>query len=455
MKKRFNYNGLIGMFAMVVTFILMASFSPVIAGVSVAIVGAQIAGKTIATDVISDNVANLLRPEISKKITLMNPSRTLLNTVLNMITPVKAGSFEYKFYAVENRPFQDAVNGAYTGVSATSASIVVDNIGMWTINDTILVNGTTDGTDGHELVLYVYDKDIDADTLKVQAVNTTSYYVPNIANNAVLTRMGQGKYQLDAQTETFQMLPAETVQYMQIFMAQIEEGEYAGKYNKEVDYGYLDYAKQVIYDFKATQELSLLFGAKAKITDKKTGKEKWLTGGAVRSITNHLEYGAGSTDRTMTLDNITDWMKSNFAGNAGSQTKLVFCGSGFMANMMKLRTYTVTDESTAVTTTVDAVLRHLTGDEKTNFGVQLQPIKSTFGTWYLHYAALLDEAGWADNAIVLDPAHIEKAVFQPMRKRPIDLVGSGQSLAKAEVLEEICSIVVRYPDTHATIKPKA
>jgi hypothetical protein len=458
-----NYINFKSIFAVLVVMVSIAAFSGLAAvfagGLTLAAIGGAVAGDTPTTTNIKAVSTNLLRPEISQKVTQMQPSRTPLNTIVSMIAPVKSKSFEHKFYAVENRPFTDTVNGAYTkvGDGSETATIVVDNISMWGKGDTIKVNGST-GTDGQEVCLYVYDKDIDLNAIKVQAYNNTGtgtmatkQVVPSIADAVVFTRMAKGMNEEDAQTESHVMLPGETIQYNQIFMAQIEQGMYAEEHNKEVDFGFADYGKQIIYDFKATQELTMLFNAKAKITDKLTGKEKYLTGGLARSIANDLEYGAGSSDRTITHDNLVDWHKSNFAGNAGSNSKVVFGGSGFTASLLKLKT--VQDTTTDVT--IDYVVkRQDAGSTEVKYGVEFKQIKTNFGTWFYYYHPLFDEAGWADKALVLDLAHIEKAVWKPMEKRPIDLLGSGQKKAKAYVIEETCSLVLRYPDVHAIIAPK-
>jgi hypothetical protein len=427
-----------------------------------AMVGGIVAGKTVDTAEADTASDELLRPAISQKITRMNPSLTPLNTILNMIKPVQANAWTYKYYAVENRPFEDTVATTYTkqGDGSETASIEVTNIDMWQIHDTSLVQGST-GSDGKEVMLYIYDIDIDSSIIKVQAVNNNGsstmlgkQVVPAIASATKLTRMAQGKNELDAQTSAYHILPDPTEQYMQIFMAQVEEGEYQSKHNKEVDFGFLDYARQMIYDFKATMELTALFGVKAKITDKKTGKIKYLTGGAQRYVASIvLRYGAGSSDRTITYDDLVDWHKSNFSANAGSTTKVVFGGSGFTASLLKLKS-TQANQGDGDDVNVDYVVRRITGEEtKVGYGIEFKKIKTNFGTWFYYYHPLLDKAGKTDWAIVLDLAHIEKAVFLPMRQREIDLKGSGQSLAKARVIEESSALVVRYPDTHAIIYP--
>ena len=414
---------------------------------------------TVDTDVMNTNNSEFLRPEISQKVTMMNKSRTPLNVILSMIKPVKCRSWEYNFYAVESRPFTDTVNGAYTGNDAyETAAITVDNIDMWAKHDTLLIQGS-EGDDGDEVVLYIYDKDIENNQIKVQSVNnlgtgglSTKNVIPSIADEVVLTRLGQAKNELDAQTSVVTMLPDKTEQYVQIFMSQIEEGEYAALHNKEVDYGFLDYAKQQLYDFNATKELSMLFGFKALITDKLDGRKKHLTGGVTRYVGTALEYGTGTIDRTYTHDNLIDHSKSIFAGNSGSASRVVFGGSGLTASLMKLKKI----EDTTTDVTVDYIVKNLTGEEtKVNYGIEFQTIKTNFGKEYYYYHPLFDEAGWKDNGLVLDLANLDFLEYQPLRKRNIDLKGSGQSLAKAQVIEHICGVAVRYPDTHATIKPKA
>ncbi len=454
------------LFAISIVMIFAVAFAEIAslmgATLILSIVGGVVAGKTV--DTAETNVASedLLRPAISQKITKMNPSLTPLDTILNMIKPVKANSWTYKYYAVENRPFEDTVSATYTsaGDGSETASVSVTNIDMWQIHDTALIQGST-GSDGKEVMLYIYDTDIDGSVLKVQAVNNNGastmlgkQVVPTISSTTKLTRMAQGKNELDAQTSAYHILPEPTEQYVQIFMAQVEEGEYQSKHNKEVDFGFLDYARQMIYDFKATKELTGLFGVKAKITDKKTGKIKYLTGGASRYVSSTaLRYGAGTSDRTVTHDDLIDWHKSNFSANAGSTTKVVFGGSGFTASLLKLKT-TQANQGDGDDVTVDYVVKRITGEEvKVGYGIEFKQIKSNFGTWFYYYHPLLDKAGKTDWAIVLDLAHIEKAVFLPMRQREIDLKGSGQSLAKARVIEEASAVVVRYPDTHAIIYP--
>lgn len=455
MKKAF----FLSILSVLAIFVVGMAFS-FLAGLGAAgILVAGVAGGTIDTDVINDGTIDVLNPEYSQKITQMNPSRTPLDTIVSMVKPVPVSSWDYKYYAVSNRPFKDTVEVAYTGNGAyETAAITVDNIDMWAKHDTALINASV-GDDGFEIMLYIYDLDIENNQIKVQSTNklgtgglATKNVIPSIAKDVVLTRLGAAKNQLDAQTSPMTVLPDQSIQYVQIFMAQIEQGEYAEKYNKNIPYSWLDMAKQQIYDFKATKELTTLFGVKAKISDKLDKKEKYLTGGIARLVGQKLTYGAGSSDRTYTHDDLIDQSKAIFASNSGSQSRVAFGGSSVTAYLMKLKK--VNDSTTD--TNLDYVVKNIKADEtKVTYGVEFTSIKTNFGTIYYYYHPLFDEAGWDEKILVLDLAHLEKIVFQPLRKRTIDLKGSGQSLAKAEVVEEISGLVLRYPNCHAMISPKS
>jgi hypothetical protein len=455
MKKYLFYSILAALAILVVgtAFSLLAGLGA--AGLTLA---TSVAG-TVDTKLITDNSTEVLDSEYSQKITLMNPSRTPLDTIASMIKPVSVKSFDYKYYAVSNRPFSDTVATAYTGNKAyETAAINVTNIDMWAKHDTLKVNSST-GDDGYEVQLYVYDIDVENSNIKVQAQNcvgsgalASKQVVPSISKDTVLTRMAPAKNEKDAQTSAKITLPDQSVQYCQIFMMQIELGEYAEEYNKNIPFGWLDMARQQIYDFKATRELTYLFGVKAKITDKLDGKEKWLTGGVTRLVGQSLEYGTGGSDRTFTHDNLIDHSRAIFAGNSGSNFRVVFCGSKFLSYIMKLKQI----QDTTADVTVDYLVKKVTGSEtKVTYGVEFSQVKTNFGTLNYYYHPLFDEAGWDEKALVLDITHLEKVVFKPLRKREIDLKGSGQSLAKAEVVEECSGLVLRYPDCHAIIKPKA
>jgi hypothetical protein len=71
------------------------------------------------------------------------------------------------------------------------------------------------------------------------------------------------------------------------------------------------------------------------------------------------------------------------------------------------------------------------------------------------HAPLFDEQGWSKKGIALDPEHIYKQVFQPMVAKDLDFKSCGEKNADAKMLQEVSCVVLRYPDCHAIIEPKA
>jgi hypothetical protein len=456
MKKSYILQGLFAILAVVAVGIAFNVLAGLAGGaLALAATSGTIPGKSANTEEIDAGSSQLVRPTISQQVTEMKPSRTPLDTIMRTAVKknVKARAWKYEYYAIDNRPFTDTVATAYTAGTAERAAIEVDDVNIWNQDDTALVRDST-GDDDHEYVLYIYAVDRTAGTISVICLNNSdnSDVVPSIAEDAVLTRMGNAKHEEDAQTDPFAMVPQKSYNYLQYFMAQIEQSNLSMDQEQEVQYGWGDFARQQVYDLRATMELSLLFGFRAEMTDPLDSTVKYLTGGAIRFIDNELTYGTGGANRTITHDDLIDWSKAIFASNAGSTSRVMFSGSGFTANLMKIKK--VQDSTTDVT--VDYLQKQLEAQKtEVKLGLTFKKIETNFGSIYHYYHPLFDEAGWTDKAVVLDVNNLEKAVRKPMNKRKIDLLASGQKNAKALVLEEICALIVRYPDTHATIAPAA
>jgi hypothetical protein len=430
---------------------LMVGAAGVTMAVGAAVTGGTDGTGTVTTTKVKAGSADLDQDYVSKLVTEMRPSITPLDTVMRQIrkaTPIKSWKTEY--YAVDARPLYDTVNTAYTkaGDGNTSTDLKVNNISMWTADDTVMVRGIT-GVDSKDLVCFIISKDVSAATIKIQPLNGTAganttadmMIIPaTIPINTVLVRLGSCKHELDAQTSPYAILPAKSYNFVQRFMAQVEESTFQRMHQKEVDWGFTDYEAQNIFDMKATMEESFLFGVRAQFTDLVNSKERFSTGGITRFITKGIEYGLGGTDRTIDNAWFVDATKSIFQGNSGSEARYLFGGNGLMANLMK----------------VDTVIKQIQGKQTmVKYGLTFKEIETNFGLLRFFHHPGLDQAGWNDNGIVLDLAFIEKHTFKPLSSRKLDLIESGQRNADAVVIEETCGVVTRYPDTHAIIRPKA
>lgn len=457
MKKYNLFNIATKLFGLAVVMAVLAVLSTLyIAGITMAIVGAVVTGApdgsgTVTMEQVKAGSADLDVNYISKKVSEMRPAATPLDTIMrNIKNQQSIKSFVSEYYAVESRPFYDTVNTQYTkaGDGHTSYDLVVNNVGMWSADDTLMVNGIA-GSDSKDLVCFVVSKNVSGNTIKIQPLNGTagsgttegSLIIPaTIPADTRLVRMGPAKNELDAQHSPYAIVPVKTNNYVQIFMAQVEEGRFQREHAKEVDWNFTDYEAQNIYDMRASMEHSFLFGFKSKFNDVTAAKERYTTGGVTRYITKSLEYGTGGLDRTIDNTTFVDWNRSIFEGNSGSDTRLLFGGDGLMANLMK----------------VDTILKQIEAkNTEVVYGVRFNKIETNHGILLFKRHPMLSFAGWTDQGIVLDINNIEKHTWKPMQITTLDLIKSGQRLADAVVIMEASAVITRYPDTHAIISPKA
>jgi hypothetical protein len=435
----------------IVMAVLAALSSFYVAGITMALTGAVVSGEPVSMEEVRAGSPTLDLDYVSKKVTEMRPAATPLDTIMRQIgNQVAIKSFITDYYAVDSRPLYDTVNTAYTkaGDGNASYALIVNNVGMWNVDDTLMVLGIT-GVDSLDLICFVSAKNVSANTITIQPLNgiagsgTTAGLViipATIPINTRLVRLGTAKNELDAQHSPYAIIPVKAFNYMQIFAAQVEEGRYQRDHLKEVDYNFTDYEAQNIYDMRATMELSYLFGYRMRFYDVAYTKERYTTGGITRYIANSLEYGTGGSDRTIDNSTFIDWTKEIFTGNSGAETRIFFGGDGLTANLCK----------------VDTVQKQIEAKQtQVKWGITFNEIETNFGVLLYKHHPLFSYAGWGDKGVVLDMNHIEKHTYKPMQITKLDLVSSGQRLVDAVVITEASGVITRYPDVHAIIGPKA
>ena len=453
MRKHNLFNIATKLFGFAIVMAVLAVFSSIyVAGVTMALTGAVITGEPVSMEEVKAGSPDLDVNYISKKVTEMRPSATPLDTIMRQIgNQVSIKSFITDYYAVDSRSLYDTVHVAYatSGDGHTSFDLQVHNVGMWSADDTCLFPTITGAADSKPLVCFIVSKNVSGGTIKIQPLNgptgsgTTAGLIilpAAIAIDSRIVRLGPAKNELDAQTTPYAIVPVKAFNYMQIFMAQVEEGTFQRDQAKEVEWNFSDYEAQNIYDMRAVLEYSFLFGYRYKFYDVTAAKERYTTGGITRYITKALEYGTGGADRTIDNATFVDWTKSVFTGNSGADTRIFFGGDGLTANLCK----------------VDTVVKQLEAKStEVKWGLTFNKIETNFGVLLYKHHPLFDLAGWGDNGLILDMNHIEKHTRKPMAITKLDLIGSGQRLADAVVISETTGVVTRYPDTHALIAPKA
>lgn len=413
-------------------------------GVTVAMsgaLGATVADKTVTTTIAAEKSENLLRPDISQKITKIMPSTAPLDTMIR-----EAGAHEktdapmFKFYSAELRAFQDKLNAAFDrsshGDATNGYTVTVATAGLWQVDDGILFQGVN-GSDGYALVAHVVAKS--TTTLTVVFLNGTGEgtNIPpaTIADQTKISRLGNAKSELDAKTDPYGHLPKDSYNYVQAHMAQVEESFWQAMHAKEVDWDIKDMQAMSIFDLRCRMEATSLFGVRKMVYDPVGEDYKYHSGGAVRYVGQQLEF---NPDNALTNANWNNWTKKIFVGNAGSDRRYAFIGSDLMERLAN----------------IDVVQKQIDGQStEVVFGITFKRVETPFGILMLKHHTLFNEYGMDDYGLVLDMNNIRKRVWEPMKVRKLDLMSTGEKKANAYVLEESFGLEFRYPDTHALILP--
>ena len=249
---------------------------------------------TVTTTKVEGAQPDLNMAEVADKITKMRPSTTPLATIFAAHAKKrKISSRRTEYYAVDIKPLTNRVAAAYAhaGDGQALANISVGDISLFDVDDTVMFRGIT-GPDGGPFVGSIAAKDVAAKTISIQPLNgpmgtgtmvDTEIIPKNIAEDTLITRMGVAKSELDAQTSAFAIMPGKDFNFAQNFMAQVEESVFQRMTKQEVAWGFTDYEEMNIYDMKARQELSYLFGVRKQFIDAVDNEEKHTCGGITRS----------------------------------------------------------------------------------------------------------------------------------------------------------------------------
>lgn len=415
--------------------------------------------------------AGAVDQDLSRDITLFNPDRFPLDTITREYArkKKKAGTQKVGYFQKSTKPFSDILDGSVSGAgtsagapaSANTASadaqklyiwVKVMTPSTWRKKDTLVMRGLsitdvvgTGTAKKYDVVFQVADRSdeclklVPIGGMKGTGANANAFIVPTFTKTDVIYRLGNAMSEKDMTTEPFAVYPEEYEQYCQNFMAQIEETTFANITEKKVDWDFNDMEIENIYSMRGEIEGSFLFGEKYEI---RAGSDTTLfTGGITRLISKTLNYGTGGDDRSLTKEQYTAWMKDLFTGNNGSKERVLFAGATLIESISLLReTYKTMQNNTNM---------------ETYLGVKCTSIVSDFGTLKIVHNPILDELGWTDKGVAIDLEHLYKKEFVPMTATEIDLKGSGQRNANAKVIQEVSCLILRHPDCHAIVAPKA
>ena len=415
-------------------------------GIAIA-TGAPISG-VASTEAVEAAAPGIHLADISKKVSKIRPDDLPLDTVLRELgAGEKAGAWNVAFYENTTRNMSIKVNDATNTADTTGGiSVVYDDVSHVNVDDVFYVPSVyAAGSSGDRLNVQVVAKVVGTKTLTLVAVNgaiTGGDIYPDILaipNSTVMYRIGNSKNELAAQNTAFQMMPSKAYNYCQIHMSQVEEGVYEAmvKEKEEIDYGMLDFKADSIYDHRLMTELTTLYGKRAYIPDPVTGLYKHFSGGLQQFAGQAITYSKGATPTdTLSETKIYDIAEQMFSDNNGSESRLLLVGAKLMTALMNVPTIQKQVEANKT---------------EIKYGVKFNIIDTAYGQFYLKLSKAMGLVGHSYDGFIIDPTKVRRREFKPMAWRKVDLIGSGQSLANAWVLEEAFCCEFRHVNTHATI----
>lgn len=361
---------------------------------------------------------------------------------------LQADAWIVKYYSVGTRPISTKVTTKLaTAADGDRFIIQVADPKLFTKTHTLRFEGLAgykeDGVtlSGRPLVGYVVGKSDAGGMPIVQLVNyKKTGGCPDINVGTVVTRMGRGAAELDAQTGVFTNVPSPDLQYCQNFMMQIEQSTFDKMHEKEVNWTFSDLEEDSIFEMKMDMEGSFLFGEK-KIHKDVDGNTVYLTGGIYYMAGKEDEIGTfANGETTITTKQLNALAKKLFTGNdAGNKVKIAFCGSDMLESLSNI---------------TDGDRKIIERDTVEKWNLKFKSFDTNFGEVLAIHHELMDKHNKSNEMFIVDPAFMTKATFLSWNRKDIDFDKLGVRKTNAVVLQEASCLYLRYPNAHAVVKLK-
>jgi hypothetical protein len=444
-KNRKGFRKVIGLFLIlsgILTIALTGDIPSLIGGGSglalgaVAGIGQTIVGETPSTQAVDKASPDLLREAILKKVIQTHPSSYPLDTLMHYMSQQSTPSWEFRAYDTPYLPYRSTIKtassaGTVVGNPVSLTPVNIDHIR----NQSCLFFKSISGTatkDGKWLAVHVVNVTRGAGTTDVIPLNATGDLLPAIPANTEFIIGPIAANELDMQVESQVPVPQNYSNYNQLFMCQMEVGDYEEAHLKEVGWGWSDIQDYTIMDFRFRRTISYYLGYAAKFVDSIRNVEKYSTGGIGRQITRQYTAPSAWTDA-----DFVDFSEYVFIGNKGSLKKICLFGNTLISNISKINT----------------VQKQLAaGSTEVVFGLTFNKIKTNYGELLVHYDPLFTEMGMPDQGVVLDPEFLVRTNFNGIHHDKIDSKSAGWRRAKIESIAEASAALLRNRDSHVWVK---
>lgn len=404
--------------------------------------------------------SNFYLSDVDQRIVKIRPMATPIDQISRYAKASSSNSFEVKYYSVGTREVKCITTKDVAEMtSGASTSLPVNDLNMFTLDDTIRVVGvkaitkedgtayTDEDSNVPDLVLCVCGKDSTTNLPTVYAVNgkkddstKQTILVPAIPAGTTLVRMGKACGELDVQTGRFNNIPMPEIQYCQNFMIQVEQSTFDKIAAKEVNWGFSDVEEDGIYDMRLAMENSYLFGDKRVIKHiSKDGQQTWFTGGIWYQAGKDIEVGEWDSDKgcaVITDENLVDITKDLFVGTGiGNKRKILLCGSDMLSAFSKIKS-----DKFRLKDTVDV------------WNLKFKSWDTDFGEVLTIHHELFDVNGMSDYGFALDPEYLSKKTHVNWARNVLDLQKAGLRATDAVVIQEVSCIYLRYANAHARMR---
>lgn len=409
------------------------------------------AGATATTgiEVTEESDPDFYAKAVDKRITRMRPMRTPIDQITRSAESInRVNSMIVQYYAVATRPIKATLTAQVAAMSGSSVTLPVSDPNMFSETDTIRVHGVKgykeDGAtqDTKDLMLYVVGKNDDGfpNVIAVNGLKSTNgnSKTPQLAEGAVLIRMGRAASEIDVETGNFYNLPTPSEQYCQKFMMQVEQSTAHKMWDKKIDWNFSDIEEDGIYDMRLGMENSFLFGIKGKGKDpRKSGADVYFTGGIYWMAGKKMGLGTVADGvATITDDEMVDFLKDLFTGNdSGNGQKIGFAGSDALAALAKMKSE-----------------RFKVVKEFEKWGLKFTSFDSNFGKLLVMHHELMDKNEKSDEIFIVDPEYLRKKYFETWSRKEYDMAKLAKRDTQAVVMKEASCCYLTYPNAHAIVK---
>jgi len=397
---------------------------------------------------VGENVApETYQTAYDKVLICVRPFRTPIDQISRRIARTShQENMEFRYGTIDYIPISTTLKTAVTSSEPTQnnepVTIVPEKPGIFNRRDVVIVRDVkgydAEGNETNEdLKLWVVNrtgnKSIDVIAINGKKSGSFSGVVPDIPAGTTLIRIAKAAAELDAQASGYTVYPSAQWQYMQKFMAQVEQSTIDRLTAKRWDITLSEQEEATLADMRLGMEGAWLFGTRGKFLDPETNRNVWTTGGIWNMVDREFHY---TSQDDWTIGTWIDISKTMFTGpGAGrSDKRIVVCGSDLLALMEKVFVGNYT---------------YIHSIKK--WDLTFTDLRTNFGSFWFILDEVFDLHEMSGNGLIIEPEYLEKVVFEKFGRNTIDLNAQGVRDSKAVVLREISSMVLKAPDNHMKI----